>query len=111
MIEPHLIATAAIILAGLAGVLYFTWRIDKEFADAPPIALAPPGDQRCDYLGAVRQNEALLEELVRDVRSHWPLRYPMPEHLDALLRYHEIARDNLRDGRLKKLAEICRESD
>jgi hypothetical protein len=78
---------------------------------SPPVSLNPPGDQRCDYLGAVRQNQHMLDELVSAIRRAWPLRYPMPPEIDSLLNYHQHARDTLRDGRLKKLAEVCRESD
>lgn len=68
-------------------------------------------DQRCDYLAPVRQVFDSLDDLVREVRRFWPERNLVPPEIDALLRYHETARNALRDGRLKKLAEVCNASD
>lgn len=68
-------------------------------------------DQRCDFLAPVRQSADLLDELVAQVRSYWPLNYPVPPEIAALLAYHETSRAMLRDGRLKKLAEVCNASD
>ncbi len=68
-------------------------------------------DARCDYLAPVRQAFDNLDELVREVRRNWPERYPVTPEIDALLRHHEHVIALLRDGRLKKLAEVCNASD
>lgn len=68
-------------------------------------------EHRCDYLAPVRESADLLDELVRAVRRAWPLDYPLPPEIDALLHYHTRVMDLMRDGRLNKLAEVCRNAD
>ncbi|HMM72826.1 MAG TPA: hypothetical protein PKC22_11530 [Rhodocyclaceae bacterium] len=68
-------------------------------------------EQRADYLGPVRECADALDQLVAAVRRAWPKPYPIPPEVDMLLRYHSHALDLLRDGRLRKLAEVCNASD
>lgn len=68
-------------------------------------------EHRCDYLAPVRESADLLDELVRAVRRAWPLDYPLPPEIDALLNYHTRVMDLMRDGRLNKLADVCRNAD
>lgn len=66
-------------------------------------------EHRSEILGEVRMVVDGLNELCAKVRESWPERYPMPEGLDALLRFQEYALVRVRSGALKRFAEACAE--
>ena len=66
-------------------------------------------DQRSEVLADVRMVCDGLNELCAKIRESWPERYPMPEDLDAMLRFQDYAIARVRGGSLKRFAEACAE--
>lgn len=66
-------------------------------------------DQRSEILTDVRMVCDGLNELCAKIRESWPERYPMPEDLDAMLRFQDYALAKVRGGTLKRFAEACAE--
>lgn len=62
-------------------------------------------ENRSEALADVRMVVDGLQELCAQVRQSWPERYPMPEDLDALLRFQEYALARVRAGTLRRVAE------
>lgn len=64
-------------------------------------------ERRCSALSDVRVTLDALQELVVEVRRHWPERYPVPPEIDAILKFSDYAVLRIRAGSLKRIAEIC----
>lgn len=75
---------------------------------ASPQRVGQP-EQRTAMLGEVRMVIDGLTELCAEVRKSWPLRYPMPPELDALLKFQDYALERVRSGELRRFAEACAE--
>lgn len=68
-------------------------------------------DERRSYsLRPQRETIDLLDAIIARHRASWPLEL-LPDWLDALIEYREHAVALLRDGRLKRCAEVCNASD
>jgi len=67
----------------------------------------PMTEQRSDVLADVRMVVDGLNDLCAEIRKSWPERYPMPEHLDAMLTFQEYVLQRVRGGSLKRLAKAC----
>lgn len=65
-------------------------------------------ENRTAMLGEVRMVIDGLTELCAEIRKSWPLRYPMPVELDALLKFQDYALERVRSGELKRFAEACK---
>ena len=61
-------------------------------------------DNRHAVLAEVRMIIDGLDELCASVRASWPLRYPIPPELDALLNFQDYALQRVRNGALKQFA-------
>lgn len=66
-------------------------------------------ENRSESLADVRMVVDGLQELCAQIRLSWPERYPMPEDLDALLRFQDYALARVRAGTLRRVAIACRE--
>lgn len=66
-------------------------------------------EQRSEALADVRLVCESLQELCANIRKSWPERYPMPEDLDALLKFQDYALARVRAGSLRRVAIACRE--
>lgn len=64
-------------------------------------------EQRSEILADVRMVCDGLAELCESIRKSWPERYPMPEDLDALLKFQDFALAKVRGGSLRRFAEAC----
>jgi hypothetical protein len=64
-------------------------------------------DQRSEILQDVRMVCDGLNEVCAKIRESWPERYPMPEDLDAMLRFQDYALARVRSGSLKRFAKAC----
>jgi len=66
-------------------------------------------EHRSEVLAEVRMVIDGLNELCAQVRESWPERYPIPQELDALLKYQDYALSRVRCGALQRFAEACKE--
>lgn len=67
-------------------------------------------DRRSYTLQHQRDAIERLDSIIATHRRSWPLEL-VPDWLDALMTYREDAVRLVRDGRLKKLSEVCNASD
>lgn len=71
---------------------------------------SPDEDRRCYSLAPQRDAIERLYSIIATHRRSWPLPL-LPDWLDELIKYREEAVALLRDGRIRKLAEVCNASD
>lgn len=71
---------------------------------------SPDEDRRSYSLATQRDAIELLDSMIATHCRSWPLPL-LPDWLDELIKYREAAVALLRDGRLRKLAEVCNASD
>lgn len=64
-------------------------------------------EQRHDTLAELRMLVDGLNDLCAEVRRSWPLRYPIPPELNALLHFQDYALERVRSGSLRRFAEAC----
>ena len=64
-------------------------------------------NQRHPALAAVRASLDKLDAECKRARNSWPLRYPVPPEVDALLEYRDMAINQARSGALRTMAEVC----
>jgi hypothetical protein len=62
-------------------------------------------EQRSELLADVRMIFDGLQELCDSVRRSWPERYPMPEHLDSLIKFQDYALARVRSGTLRQVSK------
>lgn len=62
-------------------------------------------ERRSESLADVRMVVDGLQELCDSIRRSWPERYPMPEDLDALLKFQDYALARVRAGTLRQVSK------